>query len=653
MHLCQEPAAGRKEYVFYRVVEMNPQNFKVPHVPGQRQLTQLDLVVETKSFRELKGGKSGGGSKVHSCILKDATSRVFLIDAEPMRYESGGTKGPLVFAPGGLTYEELASSFVHVHPEPDLLWAFKAGEPHLRLLSVQAYADNQHIILGLKSGNLRVQDVCNNEFLLTLISAGCVYVDGEFYSLSEKGESIITRAFHCKTIVHGARTRDGVQCDDMTRYELLQQLEQDEWRGQLVNSRERRRLALDNPYTNEPEVRKILYVRPNQLPFREYLLALLLCKNGQQLSDKSIAHLRPKYYYTALLNNEDPASAAPRRRHGRIAQERVAAMDLLVVQPPPPRPKRRQRRARVLLAVEGDEVEDDIDGEDQWMEQGDSGFLDTEVAEPADVEHGASASDQDTNSNTSDSNNNSSSSNTNSTAGVVSDAGSSRSSSSDSSSNSGSSSSSDANHASLAHSSCPHPVLHTKANAEAHTEAIAPVQPATGRRQRHGELWGPVPFVPVFRRLPDGSQFRTGYQCLCRHPEHARASRANPCQKTRAFNVSGGEDKCKRLLKLWILEGFKASSWEEHQAMWQGCVDRLKADTLPAMAELDAQCPTSWALHDLRVAVEEPLLQPVASSSACASSASASASTVAVPTLTSASSVQPTERIERKRRKMT
>eukprot|EP00971_Amphidinium_carterae_P068489 1355981-Amphidinium_carterae.4 len=233
--------------------------------------------------------------EVHSCILKDVGTRVFLIDAEPMRYESGGTKGPLVFAPGGLTYEELASSFIHVLAEPSLLWAFKADQPHLRLLSVQAYVDNQHILLGLKAGSLRVQDVYNNEFLLTLITAGCVDVVGDFYCLSEKGQGIITKAFHCTAITVGARTRDGVQWDDMTRHELLQQLQQDGWRGQIVNSRERRRLAIDNPYTNEPEVAKIIYVLPNKLPFREYLLALTLCKNGQQLADKSIPHLRPKY----------------------------------------------------------------------------------------------------------------------------------------------------------------------------------------------------------------------------------------------------------------------------------------------------------------------------------------------------------------------
>eukprot|EP00971_Amphidinium_carterae_P271651 5390142-Amphidinium_carterae.2 len=83
-------------------------------------------------------------------------------------------------------------------------------------------------------------------------------------------------------------------------------------------------------------------------------------------------------------------------------------------------------------------------------------------------------------------------------------------------------------------------------------------------RVRHGEVWGAVPFTPVFKTNAQGAAVRIGYQVVCKHPLHADETK-KACQKTRNFNLSGGETQCRRQLKHWMICGLQAKTRDEHQ----------------------------------------------------------------------------------------
>eukprot|EP00971_Amphidinium_carterae_P141909 2810900-Amphidinium_carterae.3 len=120
-------------------------------------------------------------------------------------------------------------------------------------------------------------------------------------------------------------------------------------------------------------------------------------------------------------------------------------------------------------------------------------------------------------------------------------------------------------------------------------------------RVRHGEVWGAVPFTPVFKTNSQGTAVRIGYQVVCKHPHHADETR-KACQKTCNFNISGGEEQCRRQLKHWMICGLRAKTREEHQQMWKGTLDVFKGDDPPSMDVLDRQTIVSFeaaiaALH--------------------------------------------------------
>ena len=84
-------------------------------------------------------------------------------------------------------------------------------------------------------------------------------------------------------------------------------------------------------------------------------------------------------------------------------------------------------------------------------------------------------------------------------------------------------------------------------------ESLAAEAPATKRDRSHHEAFGCHYITP---RYADGSL--VGLQMTCRHNNHLA------CSKEMSFSVCGGVDKCRQLLKAWILVGAGMRTRAEH-----------------------------------------------------------------------------------------
>jgi hypothetical protein len=116
----------------------------------------------------------------------------------------------------------------------------------------------------------------------------------------------------------------------------------------------------------------------------------------------------------------------------------------------------------------------------------------------------------------------------------------------------------------------------------------------------------------------------SGYQMTCTVPAHSRGEK---CSKELSLVVAGGEDKCIRMLKAWIVLGHESETRAAHMFESWKLVKELAGEGLPSMAELDSNAPFSWSdtapALDMSMIVVPASIQPLASFGGVAAGADA------------------------------
>eukprot|EP00971_Amphidinium_carterae_P171393 3397647-Amphidinium_carterae.1 len=275
-------------------------------------------------------------SQAHICVLKHAATQEILLDAEPAQATLAADSGPLLFAPESLTTPELSSLHV-LHTESTMLWVFRPVDASLRTLSLPQYKQHAALMAELSSGSVSPSVDCEDtqEFLQVLMDAQCVDWDQGVYDLTRKGKGLLTLTVLAKGCGHLGALRPGIDLEGRTRHELASMLVTLGWRSRTITSRERRRRAIALPYScreDEEMAQKLFYVPRNALPFREYLLCLMLCRPNERLETVTIPHLQTKGYYEALLQGVDPLLRAIESQRRR---KNTGPLDLLQAALPP------------------------------------------------------------------------------------------------------------------------------------------------------------------------------------------------------------------------------------------------------------------------------------------------------------------------------
>ena len=268
-------------------------------------------------FRPADGGPAGGFAWV---------------DEEPILFGAQpgleGVQGPLLLSLAALSMQQL-SQMLYV-PAPDQVFTVHPATEQLKALSAPQRMMVSCLLESLLRGPIFTRSV-DDEMAVAALE-GCVVQDvGGAYSLTALGKALVS----CSRVLHKSRASrlSAYRHDEpgtKTRWELLQQLGEQGWSSHTVVPR-RRKAIKDTPYRCDAGVEKHFFVEEEKLPFKQYLLALLLCAPGKQLESQSIPHLQTQRYYQALLEGKDPKSCSKTRtRKDRAAQ---AGLDLLAEDP--------------------------------------------------------------------------------------------------------------------------------------------------------------------------------------------------------------------------------------------------------------------------------------------------------------------------------
>lgn len=83
----------------------------------------------------------------------------------------------------------------------------------------------------------------------------------------------------------------------------------------------------------------------------------------------------------------------------------------------------------------------------------------------------------------------------------------------------------------------------------------------------------------------------TSWQALCLHPDHQADGRR--CTKSRSNALSGGSDRCLRILQVWLLRGSEAADSRAHFDLFDEIAD-IPDESLPNQDEVARELDVPW-----------------------------------------------------------
>ena len=255
------------------------------------------------------------------------------VDEQPTMFDSQagleGAQGPLLLCLESLSMQQL-TQLLYV-PATEQVFTLHPPPEELKRMSASQRLGLSKFLGSFLRGPVPVRSE-EEEFFVHALQRFLVQDEGGAFTLSPVGQALFKSA---RVVVRAQSARVSSftheENSEKTRWELVGKLQQEGWISQMVFPRRRKQIK-ENPYRCDAELDKHFFLEPQELPFTEYLLALLQCAVGRSLESQTVPHLQSQRYYGALLEGKDPITATATKRR-RVDAETSAGLDLLADAP--------------------------------------------------------------------------------------------------------------------------------------------------------------------------------------------------------------------------------------------------------------------------------------------------------------------------------